>query len=200
MTVPSFMTELSSICVYCGSSGRVDPDFLDAATELGELIARSGRSLVYGGGRLGLMGRVADGALAQGGHVTGIIPEHLHRVEVQHDDVSDLLIVDSMHTRKAEMVRRSDAFCVLPGGIGTLDELIEILSWRQLGLHGKPVGIINLKGFFDPFRHLMEHVIQEKFAHEALREYVVWSETVGGILPALEQAQREGIEVRLDKI
>lgn len=146
------------------------------------------------------MGRVADGALSAGGRVVGIIPEHLHKVEVQHDDVSELLVVDSMHTRKAEMVRRSDGFCVLPGGIGTLDELIEILSWRQLGLHGKPVVIVDQDRFYAPFRELIEHVIDERFAHEALRDYVVWVDTVSEVLSALDQAHSEGIEVRLDKI
>jgi uncharacterized protein (TIGR00730 family) len=194
------MSRISSICVYCGSSGRANPVFLDAAEKLGQLIANDGRSLVYGGGRLGLMGRVADGALAAGGHVTGIIPEHLHKVEVQHEKVSELLVVDSMHTRKAEMVRRSDGFCVLPGGIGTLDELIEILSWRQLGLHGKPVVIVDQDGFYAPFRELIEHVIDERFAHEALRDYIVWVDRVDDVLAALDRAYNEGIEVRLDKI
>lgn len=194
------MSEISSICVYCGSSNRADPAFLEAAETLGRLIAADGRSVVYGGGRLGLMGRVADGALSRGGHVLGIIPEHLHEVEVQHDGLTELLVVDTMHTRKAEMVRRSDGFCILPGGIGTLDELIEILSWRQLGLHGKPIVVVDQGGFYAPFQDLMNHIIDARFAHEALRDYVVWVDSVEGVLPALDRAHAEGIEVRLDKI
>ncbi len=194
------MSDISSICVYCGSSSQAAPEFLDAAERLGQLIARDGRSLVYGGGRLGLMGRVANGVLAAGGRVTGIIPEHLHKVEVQHDAITELLVVDSMHTRKAEMVRRSDGFCVLPGGIGTLDELIEILSWRQLGLHGKPVVIVDQDRFYAPFRELLEHVISERFAHEALRDYIVWVDRVEDVLDGLDRAHSVGIEVRLDKV
>lgn len=194
------MSDISSICVYCGSSSQADPAFLDAAERLGRLIAADGRSLVYGGGRLGLMGRVADGVLSGGGRVTGIIPKHLHEVEVQHDGVSELLVVDSMHTRKAEMVRRSDGFCVLPGGVGTLDELIEILSWRQLGLHGKPVVIVDQDQFYAPFRQLMEHIIDARFAHEALRDYIVWVNSVDEVLDALDHAHSTGIEVRLDKV
>jgi len=192
--------EISSICVYCGSSSRAAPAFLEAAEHLGRLIAESGRHLVYGGGRLGLMGRVADGALQEGGTVVGIIPEHLHKVEVQHDGLTELLVVDSMHSRKAEMVRVSDGFCVLPGGIGTLDELIEILSWRQLGLHGKPIVVVDLDGYFTPLRQLLEHVVTENFAHEALRGYVEWVTSVDEVLPALDRAHSAGIEVRLDKI
>ncbi|WP_416896580.1 MAG: TIGR00730 family Rossman fold protein [Minwuia sp.] len=194
------MTDLKSICVYCGSSSRAAPDFLDAAERLGRLIGSSGRALVYGGGRLGLMGRVADGALSEGGRVIGIIPEHLHKVEVQHDDVTELLIVDTMHTRKAEMVRRSDGFVVLPGGIGTLDELIEILSWRQLGLHGKPIVIVDQHGYFTPFRQLMDHIVAENFAAPAVADYVSYVDTVEAAVDALEDARSAGIEVRLDKI
>lgn len=146
------------------------------------------------------MGRVADGALQEGGTVVGIIPEHLHKVEVQHDGLTELLVVDSMHSRKAEMVRVSDGFCVLPGGIGTLDELIEILSWRQLGLHGKPIVVVDLDGYFTPLRQLLDHVVTENFAHEALRGYVEWVTSVDEVLPALDRAHSAGIEVRLDKI
>ena len=194
------MSHLESICVYCGSSSRAAPAFLDAAEQLGRRIGREGRTLVYGGGRLGLMGRVADGALSEGGRVVGIIPEHLHKVEVQHDDVTELLIVDTMHTRKAEMVRRSDGFVVLPGGIGTLDELVEIMSWRQLGLHGKPIVIVDQDGYFEPFRHLMEHIVSANFAAPSVAGYVTYVETAEAALDALDAAQRDGIEVRLDKV
>ncbi len=179
------MSTVSTICVYCGSSNQAAPAFLDAAWRLGQLIADDGRALVYGGGRLGLMGRAADGALSKGGQVIGIIPEHLHEIEVQHDGVSDLRIVDSMHTRKAEMVRESDGFCILPGGIGTLDELIEILSWRQLALHGKPIVIVNQDGYFDPFRAMLEHVVAENFAGQETMAFLSWVDTVDQVLPAI---------------
>lgn len=141
--------------------------------------------LVYGGGRLGLMGRVADGVLAGNGSVVGIIPDHLHRVEVRHEGVTELLIVDTMHERKAEMFRRSDAFCVLPGGIGTLDEVVEILTWRQLGLHDDPIVIVNQDGFFTPFRALLDHIVAENFAGQQTLDFLTWVDTVDDVLPAI---------------
>ncbi|MDF1720814.1 MAG: TIGR00730 family Rossman fold protein [Minwuia sp.] len=179
------MASLSSLCVYCGSSDRARPAFLEAAERLGRLMADARVDLVYGGGRLGLMGRVADGVLAGNGSVVGIIPDHLHRVEVRHEGVTELLIVDTMHERKAEMFRRSDAFCVLPGGIGTLDEVVEILTWRQLGLHDDPIVIVNQDGFFTPFRALLDHIVAENFAGQQTLDFLTWVDTVDDVLPAI---------------
>ena len=144
------MTTLRTLCVYCGSSNRVAPQHLEAASELGRRSAERGVGIVFGGGKVGLMGKLADGALAAGGQVTGIIPQHLQDWEVGHDGIQKMEVVGSMHTRKARMCVLSDAFCVLPGGLGTLDETFEIVTWRQLRLHDKPIVIVNLDGFWDP--------------------------------------------------
>ncbi|MEC9345332.1 MAG: TIGR00730 family Rossman fold protein [Pseudomonadota bacterium] len=179
------MKNIASLCVYCGASNSADPAFLDAASRLGDLMARNGIALVYGGGRMGLMGRVADAVLAGGGQVTGIIPEHLYRIEVQHEDVSDLVVVQTMHERKAEMFRRSDAFCVLPGGIGTLDEMVEIITWRDLQLHDRPVVVVNQDGYFTPFRTLLDHMIRHRLAHPRVAGHLTWVHGVEEVLPAL---------------
>ena len=194
------MSDIASICVYCGSSSRADKAFLDAASRLGRLIAESGRTIIYGGGKLGLMGRVAQGGLAGGGTVIGIIPEHLYKVEVQNEDVTELLVVDTMHTRKAEMVRRADAFCVLPGGIGTLDELVEILTWRQLELHDKPVVVVNQNGYFEPFRALLEHLVAHDFAGPSLIGFARFVDSVDDVLPLLEAAPGERFEEHPERI
>lgn len=194
------MSEIASICVYCGSSSRADTAFLDAAERLGRLIAGSGRTVVYGGGRIGLMGRVASGALEAGGTVIGIIPEHLYKVEIMNEDVTELLVVDTMHTRKAQMVQRADAFCVLPGGIGTLDELVEILTWRQLELHDKPVVVVNQQGYFDPFRELLGHFVEHRFAGPDLLDFARFVDSVDDVLPLLEAAPAERFAEHPEKI
>ena len=143
------MKDVFSVCVYCGSSSRVSDTYKDAAHQLGTLLGENGHQLVYGGGRVGLMGIVADATLAAGGSVVGIIPEHIQVLEVEHTGLTELLVVDSMHTRKRMMVDRSDAFVVLPGGLGTLDETFEILTWKQLRLHDKPIVVANIDGYWD---------------------------------------------------
>ena len=137
-------------CVFCGASAGNDPRFLAYATALGEGLANAGRDLVYGGGRTGLMGAVADGAIAAGGHVIGIIPQHLDEREVAHNGISDLRIVGSMHERKALMAELSDGFIALPGGFGTFEEFCEAVTWVQLGLQHKPCILANLDGYYDP--------------------------------------------------
>ena len=153
------MTDVSSLCVYCGSSDRVDQGHLAAAAELGRTAAERGIEIVFGGGRVGLMGVLADAALGAGGQVTGIIPEHLRAMEVGHNGVSRLEVVESMHSRKMRMCELSDAFCVLPGGLGTLDETFEIVTWKQLGLHDKPIVVVNHQGFWDPLIELIDHQV-----------------------------------------
>ncbi len=150
------MTEPYTLCLYCGSSNRADPVFYEAAAEFGREVARRGWRLVFGGGRVGLMGAAAEAALEAGGEVIGIIPGFLHEFEVGHHGVTRLEVVESMHIRKMRMFELSDAFCILPGGLGTLDETFEILTWRQLALHDKPVVLANLKGFWDPLLALIE--------------------------------------------
>lgn len=157
------MSFIRTVCVYCGSSDFVADIYKDAARQTGVLLAAGGYDIVYGGGRVGLMGIVADAGLKAGSKVVGIIPDHIKRYEVDHTGLSELVVVDSMHTRKRMMVERSDAFLILPGGIGTLDEMFEIITWRQLRLHGKPVVIVNIDGFWNPLVALMEHMTQTGF-------------------------------------
>lgn len=157
------MSSIRSVCVYCGSSDFVADSYKEAARRTGEMLAARGHDIVYGGGRVGLMGIVADAGLAGGTRVVGIIPDHIKRFEVDHTGLSELIVVDSMHTRKRMMVERSDAFIILPGGIGTLDEMFEIITWRQLRLHDKPVIIVNVDGFWDPLVALMGHMTDTGF-------------------------------------
>ena len=153
----------NSVCVYCGASSRVADVHKAAAHALGAGLAERGIRLVYGGGRVGLMGIVADAAIAARGEVVGIIPEHLQSMEVGHTGLAELVVVDSMHTRKRMMVERSDAFVVLPGGMGTLDEMFEVLTWKQLHLHDKPVVIVDVDGYWTPLVGLIEHMIEAGF-------------------------------------
>lgn len=157
------MSSIKSVCVYCGSSDFVADSYKEAARRTGELLAANGYDIVYGGGRVGLMGIVADAGLKGGTKVVGIIPDHIKRYEVDHTGLTELIVVESMHVRKQMMVERSDAFIILPGGIGTLDEMFEIITWRQLRLHGKPVVIINTDGFWNPLVALMEHMTETGF-------------------------------------
>lgn len=183
------MAEVKSLCVYCGSSNRVAPDFLEAAFALGRLIGQAGLELIYGGGRVGLMGRVADGALAEGGRVTGIIPGHLHKSEIAHGALTELLVVDSMHERKQRMVELSDAFVILPGGYGTLDEMFEILTWRQLGLHDKPIVLVDLDGYWQPLERLVDQFQTQGFISAQNRALYQRVETIDQVLPALAAAR-----------
>ena len=154
---------LRSVCVFCGSQGGVRPEYLETARALGGSLARRGITTVYGGGHIGMMGAVADSALAAGGCVIGVIPEHLMRPEVAHQKLDELIVVDSMHTRKRTMAERSDAFVVLPGGYGTFEEMFEMLTWLQLQLHAKPVGIVNVVGYFDRLLDFLRHASDEGF-------------------------------------
>lgn len=194
------MANISSICVYCGSSNRVAPAFLEAAGRLGGMLARHDIAVIYGGGRLGLMGRLADGALAAGGQVVGIIPRHLYRIEVRHDEISELHVVETMHERKAEMFRRADAFCVLPGGIGTLDEMVEILTWRQLRLHDMPIVVVNQDGYFEPFRALLQHFVTAGFAQATMLDHLTWVGQVDHVVPTLRAVPEPRVEEHPERI
>lgn len=157
------MSRLRRICVYCGSSPGSDPAHRVAARELGAFLARSGCGVVYGGGNVGLMGAVADGALSQQGEVIGVIPRSLMEKELGHGGVTDLRVVGSMHERKQMMVDLSDGFIALPGGFGTLDELFETLTWLQLSFHDKPVGLLNVGGFFNGLIEFIHHMSRSGF-------------------------------------
>jgi uncharacterized protein (TIGR00730 family) len=151
------------VCVFCGSSRGARPSYTEAARRVGVALARNGLGLVYGGGRIGLMGVVADAVLAAGGRAVGVIPEPLATRELAHDGLTELHVVPGMHERKALMAARSAGFIALPGGVGTLEELFEILTWAVLGLHQKPVGLLNVEGYFDPLLAMLDHAVAEQF-------------------------------------
>jgi len=159
-TVPAWP---NSVCVYCGSSSGNRPDYSDAARELGTILARRRVRLVFGGGSVGLMGVLADAVLDAGGEVTGVIPHGLRTAELAHQGLSEMIAVDSMHARKQRMVELADAFIALPGGIGTMDELFETWTWLQLGVHDKPVGLLNVAGYYDPLITFLAQVRDQGF-------------------------------------
>ncbi|HEX7775377.1 MAG TPA: TIGR00730 family Rossman fold protein [Parvibaculum sp.] len=182
--------KLSNVCVYCGSQDGGDPDLVAAATRFGGLLAEAGVGLVYGGAGIGVMGALARAVLEGGGRVTGVIPEFLFKEEVPLHSVSELIVTDSMHTRKRTMFDRSDAFVALPGGVGTLEELIEMLTWAQLGRHRHPIIIANLKGFWHPLIQLLDHMVETGFVGESIRRLYGVVDEVEDILPRLEAAIR----------
>lgn len=177
---------ITSACVYCGSSSRVAQRYKDHARELGQRMATEKIDVVYGGGRVGLMGIVADAALGAGGKVVGIIPSHIQSKEIEHHGLTELHVVDSMHTRKRMMAEKSDAFVVLPGGFGTLDEAFEIITWKQLQLHEKPVIIFDDNGFWDPLVKLMDNIIQEGFATDKHRSLYQVVHSLDAVFTALK--------------
>lgn len=180
------MTSIDSVCVYCGASTRVDPSFTAAAFSLGQKIAQAGIQLVYGGGRLGLMGAVADGALSEGGKVVGYMPTHLQDMEQAHTGLTESHIVKDMHTRKRCMFERSDAFVALPGGFGTMDETFEIVTWKQINLHDKPLVLVNINGYWDPLRKLVENTVNKKFAKDEHLNHFNFLDRVDDVVPFLK--------------
>jgi uncharacterized protein (TIGR00730 family) len=176
---------IGRLCVYCGSSGAVDRLYREAAVELGTRLGAAGVGLVYGGGRVGLMGLLADAALAAGGEVTGIIPSRLRDAELAHRGATELIVVDSMHERKRLMAEKADAFAVLPGGVGTLDEMFEMLSWKQLHLHDKAILLVDIGGYWAPLRMLLDHIVVSGFAPPEARGMVRVVPTVADLMAAL---------------
>jgi uncharacterized protein (TIGR00730 family) len=156
---------MKKLCVFTGAATGSDPRFADAAHQLGQILASRNLGLVYGGGKSGLMGRIADAVIAADGHATGIIPKFLDNVEIAHRGLNDLHVIDTMHERKNMMYEIADGFIIMPGGLGTLDETMEIITWRQLGLHRKPIIIANLHGYWDHMLLLFQNIIDEGFMH-----------------------------------
>lgn len=154
---------LESVCVFCGSQAGVQPQYLEAARALGRLLAQRGLTVIYGGGHRGMMGALADAVLGAQGRVIGVIPRHLMRPEVAHRELTELHVVDSMHARKRLMAERADAFIVLPGGYGTFEEMFEMITWRQLRLQAKPVGLLNVAGYYDHLLAFLRHVVAQGF-------------------------------------
>ncbi|TVT17761.1 TIGR00730 family Rossman fold protein [Amycolatopsis acidiphila] len=160
------------ICVFCGSSPGKDPVYAEQAAVLGKLLAERGIGLVYGGASVGIMGVVADAALAAGGDVIGVIPQHLKRVEIAHAGLTELYVTADMHERKAKMAELADGFLALPGGAGTLEELAEVWTWAQLGLHSKPLGLVDVAGYYRPLREFADHMVAEGFLRQEHRDLV----------------------------
>jgi uncharacterized protein (TIGR00730 family) len=189
------MTEISAICVLCGSKSGEDRAFQDAAIRLGIEMARQGRRLIYGGGSIGLMGVLADTMLASGGEVTGVIPDFLVRHEVGHRRLTDLVITGSMHDRKRRMFELADGFVVLPGGLGTLDETFEILTWKQLRLHQRPIVVLDVNGYWRPLLHLLRSTVDQGFAHPAIADLFSVVTDPADVLGALDRAPTVAAEV-----
>ena len=191
----------SSLCVFCGSRFGADPAAREVAVRLGELLAREGITLVYGGGGVGLMGLLANAALKGGGRVTGIIPRFLLQREAGHPALSETIVVETMHERKLRMFERSDAFVVLPGGIGTLEEFFEVLSWRTLGLHTKPIVIVDGGDYWRPLADLLRSVVEGGFADRTHLDHVAFISDLKDLLPTLAAMPRDsGVEKQLDRI
>ena len=183
---------MKRLAVYCGSSMGADPWFADAARAIGEEMARRGIGLVYGGGRLGLMGVVADAVLEGGGEAYGVIPQALIDLEVAHSGLTEIHVVTTMHERKAKMTELTDAFVALPGGIGTLDELFEAWTWNALGYHAKPFALLNVAGFWDGLIGLMDTVATSGFMSAARREQLIVAEGIGEVIDKLDAAAKVG--------
>lgn len=181
------MANINSVCVYCGSSVGADPAYVDAARAFGKILAREKIHLIYGGGSFGLMGAVAQAAAESGGEVTGIIPDFLIAREMAFKGATEMIVTQDMHERKHKMFERADAFVTLPGGIGTLEEIIEQLSWAQLGRHKKPVLILNLKGFWNPLLDLFAHQVEHGFIRDGSFQ-LLSADRVEDILPKLKAA------------
>ncbi|MEA2134217.1 MAG: hypothetical protein QOC68_2126 [Solirubrobacteraceae bacterium] len=176
---------MKRVCVFSGSSPGADLAYRAAAGDLGRGLAERGIELVYGGAHVGLMGVVADAALEGGGRVVGVIPQSLVDREIAHPGLSDLRVVDSMHERKAQMAELADAFVALPGGVGTLEELFEVYTWNQLGLHAKPLGLFNVRGYFDGLVRFLDHAVAERFVTPAHRAMLLVGQDLGELLDGL---------------
>lgn len=183
------MRRFRRICLYCGSSKGHDPRYAEAARAVGEHLARSEIGVVYGGGKVGLMGEVADAALRAGGQVFGVMPEKLRDIEIGHDGLTELFVVDSMHARKMMMAQLSDAFIALPGGFGTLEEVFEATTWLQLGYHRKPVGLLNVGGYYDHLLAFLDHGAEVGFVRPELRPLMLSAPDIVALLEMMAHAE-----------
>jgi uncharacterized protein (TIGR00730 family) len=190
---------LHTVCVFCAASPGVQPIYVEQAAAMGRLLAESGRRLVYGGGRTGLMGALADAALNAGGEVIGIMPRHLVEREVAHVGLTELHVVTSMHERKALLAELSDGFLAMPGGLGTLEELFEVWTWGQLGLHRKPYGLLEVNGFFAPLLHFLDHAVTEGFIRQEYRDLLVVDDDAPGLLTRMEAMHPPALPRWLDR-
>jgi uncharacterized protein (TIGR00730 family) len=190
---------LSSVCVFCGSNGGADPIYRETAADVGRSLAERGMRLVYGGGKVGMMGAVADGALGAGGDVVGVIPQQIFDLEIGHEGLADLRVVGSMHERKALMAELADAFVALPGGIGTFEELFEVFTWAQLGLHRKPLGLLDVAGYYGPLEAMLDHAVQQRFLRPETRAMLVRDDSLDGLLERFEAWVPPGLPKWIDR-
>jgi len=193
------MLEILSVCVYCGASNDVDNVYKKAAESLGQLLAEHGKCLVYGGGHVGLMGIIADAALEAGGDVVGIIPEHIQDQEEKHSRLTELHVVKTMHERKQMMAEKSDAFVILPGGLGTLDETFEILTWKYLGLHSKPIVLLNIDDYWTPLVDMVNHMVKSGFSKKHHRDLFQVIEHVDDLFPTLARIEDVSVPNHFEK-
>jgi uncharacterized protein (TIGR00730 family) len=184
---------MERICVFCGASPGARPAYREAAEDLAGLLAGEGVGVVYGGGGVGLMGALADAVLAAGGQITGVIPRSLLEREIAHRDVTDMRVVESMHERKALMAELADAFVALPGGIGTLEELFEVYTWAQLGLHRKPCGLVNVEGYYDGVAAFLDQAVEERFLREETRDLLMVEREPAALLDRLRDFEPEAV-------
>ncbi|MFC5437565.1 TIGR00730 family Rossman fold protein [Rhodanobacter umsongensis] len=192
------MPQPTAICVYCGSSIGRHQEYAEQARAFGEEMARRGIALVYGGGKVGLMGTVADAVLAGGGKVIGVIPRQLVELEVAHPGLSELVVVDTMHQRKTRMYELSDAFVALPGGFGTMDEMFEMLTWAQLGLHRYPCAFLDVRGYYRDLRTMMEHMVDENFVRPEQRENIWFGDDMTALFDWMQVYQGSYIPKWID--
>ena len=185
---------LKSVCVFCGSNPGIDPIYAQAARSLGAAIASRGMTLVYGGGRVGLMGAIAEAVLGVGGKVIGVIPEALKRRELAFEAATELHVVDTMHERKQRMSDLSDGFIALPGGFGTFEEFCEVITWAQLGVHAKPCGLLNVKGYYDHLLAQFDHAVVEQLLQERNRAIVLTEREPEALLDAMTRYQAPAVE------
>jgi len=190
---------MKSVCVFCGGNPGKRPAYAIAARQLGEALAKGGLDLVYGGAHVGLMGVVADATLATGGKVYGVLPSFLAEKELAHLSLTDLRVVSSMHERKQAMSERADAFIAMPGGFGTMDELFEILTWAQLGLHQKPIALLNIEGYFDGLIHFIDHAVDERLLRPEHRDMLLVESDPLRIVPVLRSYKPPRVEKWLDR-
>jgi len=193
------MPPFRRVCVFCGSSPGAHPDYAEAARAMGRLLAERKLALVYGGGNVGLMGEVADAVMGAGGEAIGVIPRHLEAREIAHRGLTELRVVDTMHQRKALMGDLSDAFIALPGGLGTLEEFFEVATWSQLGIHSKPLGLLNVRGYYDLLGQFLARAEADRFIRSEHRELFSISPDATALLTALQSFQPPRVEKWLDR-
>ena len=191
---------MKRLCIYCGSSPGARADYAQAAQQCGQLLAAAGVGLVYGGGRVGMMGLIADAVIEQGGEVIGVIPHHLADKELAHERATEMIRVNSMHERKQLMADLSDGFIALPGGIGTLEELFETFTWLQLGLHPKPIGVLNVAGFFDAMLAQLDHMVAERFLKPEHRDMLIVDDDMERLMARMEAFVAPDAEKWLDQV